>query len=98
MSGVYDASELRVEEAIEAFHNGQFPSAAAAARAFDIEPRRLQRRLKGQASRSTRQPTFTALNPSQEQAICKYIEDLDKIDMSPTIGMLKGAADCLLQK
>ncbi|SLM35539.1 HTH CenpB-type DNA-binding domain [Lasallia pustulata] len=98
MSDVYDASELRVEEAIEAFNNGQFPSAAAAAKAHDIEPRRLQRRLKGQASRSTRQPTCMALTVSQEKAICKYIEDLDQIDMSPTIGMLKEVAEYLLQK
>ncbi|SLM40452.1 HTH CenpB-type DNA-binding domain [Lasallia pustulata] len=98
MSDLYDASELRVEEAIEAFNNGQFPSAAAAAKAHDIEPRRLQRRLKGQASRSTRQPTCMALTVSQEKAICKYIEGLDQIDMSPTIGMLKGAAEYLLQK
>ena len=98
MSDTYEASELRVEDAIEAFHNGDFPSAAAAAKAYDLQPRRLQRRLKGAASRSTRQPTCTALSPAQEQAICKYIEDLDKIRMSPTIGMLKGTAEYLLSK
>ena len=42
MSDTYDASELRVEEAIEAFRHGEFPSAAAAAKAYDLEPRRLQ--------------------------------------------------------
>ena len=98
MSDTYEASKLCVEDAIEAFHNGDFPSAAAAAKAYDLQPRCLQRRLKGVASRSTRQLTSTAVGPAQEQTVYEYIEDLDKIDMPSTIGMLKGAREYLLSE
>lgn len=96
MSEAYEASEIRVEEAIEAFYNGDFTSIAAAAKAHNIKPRRLQKRLKGQASKSTRNASNKALSNEQEQAICDYIEHLDSVNMSPTIKLLQGAADYLL--
>lgn len=66
MSDTYHTSELHVEQAIEAFHNEEFASTAAAAKAHGVEPHRLQRHLKGQVSRSTCQFTCMALNPAQE--------------------------------
>ena len=96
MSDTYDASELRVEEAIEAFCHGEFPSAAAATKAYDLEPRRLQRHLKGQASKSTCHASNKALTDEQEQAICDYIEHLDSVNMSLTVKLLWGAANYLL--
>lgn len=45
MSEAYEASEICVKQAIEALCDGDFASIAAAAKAHNIKPHRLQKRL-----------------------------------------------------
>lgn len=96
MAEAYEASEIRVEQAIQAFYDGDFASIAAAAKAYNLKPRRLQKRLKGQASKITRHASNKALTDEQEQAIRDYIEHLDSVNMSATVKLLMSAANYLL--
>ena len=62
-----------------------------------LDPRRVQRRLRGQASRSTRTPTHTRLDPAQEQSLCDYIDRLDNIEHSIRLKHIQGAAEYILK-
>ena len=87
-----------MEEAIVAYRNEDYTSARSAALAFGLEPQRLQRRLKGLPSKSTRPQTNMVLTDAQELAVLQYIERLDHIHMSPKLSMLYNAANYLLAK
>lgn len=63
--------ESRIDQAIDAVNDGFYSNCAQAAR-------RLQRRFKGVGSRTSRAPTNKALTEEQEQAIMRYIDQLDK--------------------
>ena len=96
MSETYKAFELCVEEAIQAFYNGDFASAAAAVKAHGIHSYCLQKHLKGQALKFTHSSINRVLTNEQAQSICDYIEHLNSVNMSFTVKLLKGAADYLL--
>lgn len=61
MSDSYADSEKRLAKAIEDINDGVFPSASAAAQHYNLKARRVQYRLKGMASRSTRPATYQRL-------------------------------------
>ena len=96
MTDTYADQESRMQEAIDAYHDGQFRSAAAAARHFNLKPRRVQYRLQGMSSRSTRQPTHTRLSTVQEASLCDYIDRLDYIEHSIRLKHIRGAAEFIM--
>ena len=76
MSSTYQITEDCINNAINALHDGDYSNPTAAARAFGVNPKTVQRRLQGAASKSSRLPTNRALNLEQAQAIRDYIERL----------------------
>ena len=48
MADSYSDQEDRMQEALDAIHDGYFISASAAAKHFNLKPRRVQYRLRGQ--------------------------------------------------
>ena len=74
MSHSYHHAEERIEEALDAYKNGDYTSLRSAAIDFDLEPHRLQKRAKGLPSKSTRSRTNQRLNDAQELAIMQYVE------------------------
>lgn len=97
MSISYSKQEELVQKAIDEYEDGHFRSAAAAAEHYGLKPRRVQRRLRGQASKSTRTPTHTRLTTAQEQSLCDYIDRLDNIKHSIRLKHIQGAAEYILK-
>ena len=96
MSSAYQITQDRIIDAINAVHDGTYSNPTVAARAFEVDPRTIQRRLHGGASKSSRLPTNRALNFEQEQAIKDYIQRLDKQNVSAKIIMIRAAANYIL--
>ncbi len=98
MSSKYKTEELAVSKAIEALQNGEYSNPSAAAKAFNINPVRVRRRLKGKNSKSSRLPSNRALSEGQELAIREYVLSLDSIDVLPArlSVMVRDAANYLL--
>ncbi len=97
MPGSYSDYEDRIDEAIDALHNREYTNCAAAARAFGVAVRTLQKRWKGGDSKSTRASTNKALTDEQKQAIRDYIERLDKINMCARPRMIVRTANFLIR-
>ncbi len=91
-------TEDSINDAINELHDGRYSNPTAAARAFWVPPRTVQRRLQRTGSRSTRPPTNRALNVEQEQSIRDYIQRLDEQNISAKISMIQAAANYLLQQ
>ena len=88
MSSTNRISQDGISDAINALHNGDYSNPTAAARAFGLNLKTVQRRLRGGASKSSRLPTKKALNWEQEQAIRDYIERLDEQKVSAKVSMV----------
>ena len=93
----YQAIEDRINEALDSIHDGWYSNCTAAANAYDVPVRRLQRRWNGCNSKSTRDASNKALTEAQEQAIREYISRLDRINMSARPRMIVGAANYLIR-
>ena len=96
MSIPYSRQEELVQQAIDEYEDGHFRSATAAAKHYGLKPRHVQRRLRGQASRSIHTLTHTRLDSAQKQASCDYIDHLDNIEHSIRLKHIQGAAEYLL--
>ena len=98
MSSTYQITQGRISDAINALHNGDYSNSTAAARAFGVNPKTVQQRLRGGASKSSRLPVNKALNFEQEQAIRDYIEQLDEQNVSAKVSMVCAVANYILAK
>jgi len=98
MVSTYQTTEDAISDAVSAFHEGLYSIPTAAAKAYNVAPRTVQRRVKGMGSRSSRIPSNRALNLEQEQAIRDYLKRLDDAGISATLSMLRGAANYLLKR
>ena len=92
----YSEQEDLVQKAISEYEDGIFPSASAAAKHYKLKPQRVQRQLRGQASKSTRTPTHTRLSQAQEQSLCDYVDCLDHIEHSICLKHIRSAAEYIL--
>ena len=63
-----------------------------------MDPKTVQRRVRGGASKSSRSPTNRALHCEQEQAIKDSIERLDDQNVSAKVSMIRAAANYILAK
>ena len=98
MSTGYQYTEEQVDKVLDAFSNSKYTSLAATARAFNLNPRQVQRRHKGGDSRSTRPPTNRRLTAGQELVLCAYIENAGRMGLSLTIAQVEKPANFLLRK
>ncbi len=92
MASTYQITESAIFDAITALNEGFYSTPTAAAKAYNVAPRTVQRRLQGMGSRSSRTPPKRALNPEHEQAIRNYLKRLDNAGISATLSTLRGAA------
>lgn len=81
MDKSYKAIEERISEALIAINCGHFESCRAAADAYEVRIRRLQRRHKGSKAFSERSLNSRVSNDDQEQVFIKYIDIVDKINL-----------------
>ena len=93
MSNEYFEQEERIERALEGLANGDFPDATKAAHWHNVNPRLLQRRVKGAGSRSTREPINQRLTKDQEQSLCSYVDTLDELHVQIRIPHIRRAAE-----
>jgi len=99
MSEYYINLEYRIEEATDAFHDGEYKFASTAAQAFEVPVRTLQRRLvETHTSLFERKPHEYVLNTEQRKAICIYLTRLNKLSISARLRHLRRAANFLLQQ
>ena len=98
MSKNYQNIEERIEEALVAWNTCNYTSITRLALDFGVHPKRLQRRIKGGDSRTSRPATNKALMEAQEEAIRLYIRRLDSLDLSARYPMITKAANLLLRE
>ena len=98
MSSTYRITQDRISGAINALHDGDYSNLTATARAFGVDPKTVQRRLWGGASKRSPLPTNRARNFEQEQAVRDYIERLNKRNVSAKVSMIRAAANYILAK
>ncbi len=98
MSSTYRITQDRISDAINALHDGNYSNATAAARAFGVDPKTVQRRLHGGASKSSRLPTNRALNFEQKEVIKDYLQRLDEQYVSAKVTMIRAAANYIFAK
>ena len=84
--------------AIQALKLAQFQSVQAAAKAYDIPRSTLRDRIDGMASRRDSTPNSQKLTPKEEEAIVKYLLDLDSRGLPPRPQVVQEMADLLLAK
>jgi hypothetical protein len=85
--------EGAVELALAAFQSGQFQSQKAAADAFNVRTRTLNRRVQGIAARLDCTPNNQKLTATEEQKITQYILDLDSREFAPRLCEVADMAD-----
>ena len=96
MAKCYKDYEKRINEALCAWRHDGTRSIRSIAQEFAVDRKTFGRRLRGEASESTRSAINKRLTAEQEQAICDYIERLDRIDLSAKLSTIGGAANFLL--
>ena len=74
--------EKAVQEILAEREAGEFSVVAQIVREYRVNRYRVQRRLKGVGSRTSRKPTNYKLSETQEQALLRYILSLDEIEHS----------------
>ena len=98
MCSTYQITQVRISDAINALHDGDYSNPTASAREFGVNPKPVQRRLRGGALKSSRLPTNKALNFEQEQAIRDYIKQLDEQNVSAKVSMIRATASYIFAK
>jgi hypothetical protein len=88
--------EGRVELALQAFNSGQFRSHRAAAEAFNVKRRTLDRRARATPFRADTTPNNLKLTRNEEQTIVRHILDLDSRGFAPRLCEVADMADKLL--
>lgn len=91
------ASEASVQSALR--HLEQFPGAkvAAIARLYGVKRSLLRSRIAGHKTRQGRAPTYTRLTDAEEQAICRYIDRLDAVNLAVHHAFVSDAANAILK-
>jgi hypothetical protein len=87
--------EGRLLLAIKAIKDGKYPSAAAAARSFDLPVSTLKYRLNGRESLAEKRPTGHIFTEIEEQSMEDWLLDMDARGAALTIPMLRDMANLL---
>ena len=97
ITNTYSDQEDRMKEALDAIHDGYFISASAAAKHFNLKPRRVQYRLRGKASRKTRPQFHKRLTNTQESTLCDYINYVNQIKHSIRLKHIRDTIEYILK-
>ena len=97
MSKPYSEKEKKINFAVDAFLNKEYPTAGKAADAFKVPRRTVYRRINGGGSRFDRSGPGRNLSIEQEDAIVQYVERFKSCDTVPRRQVIKAAADFLLR-
>ena len=89
--------EGRLLLAIKAIKDGRYPSAAAAARSFDLPVSTLKARLNGREAASEKRHNRFLFSEVAEQSIEKWLLDMDTRGAALTLPMLRDMANLLLR-
>ena len=89
--------EGRLLLAIKALKDGKYPSAAAAARSFDLPVSTLKARLNGREAASEKRHSRFIFSEIEEQSIEKWLLDMDARGAALTLPMLRDMANLLLR-
>lgn len=92
----YQEIEVRIQECIVGFNNGEFLTMAPAARHYNVPYDRLRRRVHGNNSISTRPSTNQRLNAAQEAALKPYIDRCDRLKMYALVPQVVSAAQSIV--
>ena len=88
MAESYQEIEDRIDDAIDALNEAEYPNIAKTAREFDIPEQRLRRRFKGVQNKIQCGDKNRRLNEDQELALCYYLDRLDESGVSACPRML----------
>jgi hypothetical protein len=94
----YSKVEARIKDAIDAMKREKKPNISHYARRFNVPYQRLRMRWNGKDSRSSRPPTNRLLSEAQELSLCRYINVLDDLDISPLPRMVENCANSILRE
>jgi len=89
--------EGRLLLAIKAIGDGQYLSAAAAARAFNVPVSTLKHRIKGRKFRDESRPSGHKFTILEEKSIENWLLSMDSRGAALTYNMLRDMANLLLQ-
>src|SRR4051812_7396775 len=93
MAEDYRKEEARIEIALRHISTKTSYNLAEVARMYDVGYKKLQRRVAGRGSKSTRPPTNQQLNLAQLKALELYIHRLDLLGQPPLISIWRAAAE-----
>jgi len=91
MAESYQNIEESIQEAIE-FHNTcENPNIAQIARNYTVPYQRLRAKITGRPLHSKRRPVNKYLSETTENALCQFIQGLNKIYLNTTLPLIAGA-------
>ena len=90
--------EARIQDALK--HIDNFPGAkvATVAREFGVPRGRLRYRLQGRPPKTAQSAKNTRLSRPEENALCRYIDRLDNVNLAVRIEFVTDAANCILRE
>jgi DDE superfamily endonuclease/Tc5 transposase DNA-binding domain len=92
-------NEQTIQDAVNAYKNGKFPSIRQTADAFCLAYPTLRRRLQTtQGSRHEASTKRQKLSPIQEQYLAQWITDEDRCARAPSHAMVRQMAECLARE
>ncbi|KJZ68915.1 hypothetical protein HIM_11701 [Hirsutella minnesotensis 3608] len=90
--------EARVQRAKDYLDQNPTAKVTTVARQFEVPRGRLRGRLEGRTSLTDRQPTNTKLSKPEEDALCRYIDRLDAVNLAVRREFIVDAANCILRE
>ncbi|KJZ69554.1 hypothetical protein HIM_11047 [Hirsutella minnesotensis 3608] len=90
--------EARVQMAKEYLDKNPDAKLATIAREFEVPRGRLRSRLQGRSSLTDSQPTNTKLSKPEEDALCRYVDRLDSVNLAVRREFIVDAANRILRE
>ncbi|XP_044717871.1 tc5 transposase DNA-binding domain-containing protein [Hirsutella rhossiliensis] len=90
--------EARVQKAKKYLDQNPTAKVTTVARQFEVPRGRLRSRLDGRTSLTDRQPTNTKLSKPEEDALCRYIDRLDAVNLAVRREFIVDAANRILKE
>ncbi|KJZ77683.1 hypothetical protein HIM_02860 [Hirsutella minnesotensis 3608] len=90
--------EARVQKALAFIKENSTAKVSTVARQFEVPRGRLRNRLNGRPSETDRPPTNMKLSKPEEDALCRYIDRLDAMNLAVRKEFIVEAANLILQE
>lgn len=90
--------EARIQEAVLAYQQKSEPNISSIAREFQVPYQRLRHRLQGIKAQKGLPGQHHKLSDAQETALCRYIDRLDRINLSIQNELVRDAANHILSE